>query len=72
MNAKVLYSHESKFNAPDGTEIHGFQTGVLYNDQYGKDRCREIWTRESFVKGSEANVIFSQKKRKFYLFKIEN
>lgn len=71
MVAKVLYSHESKFVASDGSEISGFRTGVLYNDQSGKDRCREIWTREKFEKGCEGNVVFSAKKRKFYLFPSE-
>lgn len=72
MIAKVLYSHESKFKAPDDSEVCGYQTGVLYNDQFGKDRCREIWTHVQFAKGCEGNVIYSQKKRKFYLFKIES
>ena len=48
MIAKVLYSHESKFKAPDDSEVCGYQTGVLYNDQFGKDRCREIWTHVQF------------------------
>ena len=41
MIAKVLYSHESKFKAPDDSEVCGYQTGVLYNDQFGKDRFRK-------------------------------
>lgn len=72
MKGKILYSHATKFNGADGSEVVGFQTGVVYNDEFGIDRCREIWTRHIYEKGSEANVVYSRKKNKYYLFDIES